>query len=105
VQNKPLHFQVKMDKKVQKATTIIDIAKELNVSKSTVSRALQRHPRIGAETTKAVWDLAKKYNYQPNAIASSLSKQKTDTIGVIVPLLSHRTNAKWRLQRPCSTAK
>jgi DNA-binding LacI/PurR family transcriptional regulator len=78
-----------MPKQKRKDTTIIDIAKELNVSKSTVSRALQHHPRISAETTARVFDLVKKYNYQPNAIAASLSKQRTKTIGVIVPILSH----------------
>jgi DNA-binding LacI/PurR family transcriptional regulator len=72
-----------------KETTIIDIAKELNVSKSTVSRALKNHRSIGEATKKAVQDLAKKYNYHPNDIASSLSKRSTKTIGVIVPLLSH----------------
>jgi DNA-binding LacI/PurR family transcriptional regulator len=72
-----------------KETTIIDIAKELKVSKSTVSRALKNHRSIGEATKKAVLDLAKKYNYHPNDIASSLSKRSTKTIGVIVPLLSH----------------
>ncbi len=72
-----------------KETTIIDIARELKVSKSTVSRALKNHPSIGEATKKAVQDLAKHYNYHPNDIASSLSKRSTKTIGVIVPLLSH----------------
>jgi len=72
-----------------KEITLIDIARELNVSKSTVSRALQNHHSIGAATKKAVLELAEKYNYQPNAIASSLFKKSTKTIGVIVPILSH----------------
>lgn len=75
--------------KVYKEATILDIAKELNVSKSTVSRALKDHHSIGEATKKAVNDLAKKYNYHPNNIAYSLSKNSTRTIGVIVPLLSH----------------
>jgi len=75
--------------KLNKEITLIDIANELNVSKSTVSRALQNHHSIGAETTKAVHELAKKYHYQPNAIAASLFKKSTKTIGVIVPILSH----------------
>ena len=75
--------------KQYKETTILDIARELNVSKSTVSRALKDHYSIGEVTKKAVQDLAKKYNYHPNDIASSLSKRSTKTIGVIVPLLSH----------------
>ena len=75
--------------KQYKETTIVDLARELNVSKSTVSRALKNHPSIGEITKKAVHELAKKYNYHPNDIASSLSKRSTKTIGVIVPLLSH----------------
>lgn len=72
-----------------KETTILDIARELNVSKSTVSRALKDHHSIGEATKKAVLELARKYNYHPNNIAYSLSKKSTKTIGVIVPLLSH----------------
>lgn len=75
--------------KVYKEATISDLARELNVSKSTVSRALKNHPSIGKTTKKAVLDLAKKYNYHPNNIAYSLSKKSTKTIGVIVPMLSH----------------
>ncbi|MGV3641733.1 MAG: LacI family DNA-binding transcriptional regulator [Adhaeribacter sp.] len=80
-----------MEKKVKqyREPTILDIAKELKVAKSTVSRALQNHPSISEATTQAVWELARKYNYHPNSIASSLSKRSTKTIGVIVPLLSH----------------
>jgi DNA-binding LacI/PurR family transcriptional regulator len=80
-----------MEKKQKqyKEPTILDIARELNVSKSTVSRALQNHPSISEATTQAIWELARKYNYHPNSIASSLSKRSTKTIGVIVPLLSH----------------
>ena len=69
--------------------TISDIARELSVSKSTVSRALQGHHSIGDITKQAVRELAAKYNYHPNAIASSLFKKSTKTIGVIVPILSH----------------
>lgn len=65
--------------------TIHDIAKELNTTASTVSRALQDHPRISKSMKKAVWDLAQKLNYQPHSLASSLRKGKGNTIGVIVP--------------------
>jgi len=82
-------YQMAEKEKPYKETTILDIARELNVSKSTVSRALKNHHSIGEVTKKAVMDLAKKYNYHPNDIASSLSKRSTKTIGVIVPLLSH----------------
>ncbi|QCK14984.1 LacI family DNA-binding transcriptional regulator [Mangrovivirga cuniculi] len=69
--------------------TIKDIARELNISPSTVSRALKDHPDISKDTKKAVSDLAKKYNYQPNAIALSLRSRKTNTIGVVVPQIVH----------------
>ncbi len=66
-------------------TTITDIARELNVSPSTVSRALNNHPAISTKTRDAVIDLAQKLNYQPNLLALNLLKKKTNTIGVIVP--------------------
>jgi LacI family transcriptional regulator len=65
--------------------TIHDIARELNTTASTVSRALQDHPRISKEMKKMVWELAQKLNYQPNSLASSLRKGKGNTIGVIIP--------------------
>lgn len=68
--------------------TIHDLAKELNITPSTVSRALADHPRISASTKKAVIKLAKKLNYQPNSIASSLRTGKGNTIGVIIPRIS-----------------
>ncbi|MEN8229168.1 MAG: LacI family DNA-binding transcriptional regulator [Bacteroidota bacterium] len=68
--------------------TIHDIAKELNVSASTVSRALQNHPRISQSTREAVRNLAERYNYQPNVVASSLRRGKSRTVGVIVPRIN-----------------
>lgn len=65
--------------------TIHDIAKKLNVTASTVSRALKDHPRISQETKKAVLKAARKLNYQPNHIAAALRKGKTKIIGIIVP--------------------
>ncbi len=65
--------------------TIIDIAKELHLSKSTVSRALTGSSGIHPETRQKVLELADKLDYQRNLIALSLSKKKTNTIGVIVP--------------------
>jgi DNA-binding LacI/PurR family transcriptional regulator len=84
-----IKYEMEKKHKAYKEPTILDIAKELNVSKSTVSRALQYHPSISEATTQAIWELARKYNYHPNNIASSLSRSSTRTIGVIVPLLSH----------------
>jgi LacI family transcriptional regulator len=69
--------------------TIKDIARELGISPSTVSRALKDHPDISSETKKAVHALADKLNYQPNIVALSLRQKKTNTIGVIIPELVH----------------
>jgi DNA-binding LacI/PurR family transcriptional regulator len=66
-------------------TTITDIARELKVSPSTVSRALNNHPAISSQTREAVIALARKLNYQPNLLALSLLRKRTNTIGVIVP--------------------
>jgi len=68
--------------------TIHDIARELNVSASTVSRALQDHPRISVSTREAVRKVAAKYNYQPNVVASSLRKGSSKTVGVIIPRIN-----------------
>jgi LacI family transcriptional regulator len=70
---------------MKKKTTLSDIAKKLNVTPSTVSRALDDHPRISDSTKKAVLRIAHQLNYQPNTIASALRKGKSNIIGVIVP--------------------
>lgn len=69
--------------------TIKDIARELNISPSTVSRALKNHPDISSETKKAVNELAQRLNYQPNAVALSLKQRRSNTIGVIIPEIVH----------------
>ncbi len=69
--------------------TIKDIARELGISPSTVSRALKDHPDISPQTKKAVNELAEKLNYQPNVVALSLRSSKTNTIGVIIPEIVH----------------
>ncbi|MBX2962911.1 MAG: LacI family DNA-binding transcriptional regulator [Cyclobacteriaceae bacterium] len=69
--------------------TIKDIARELGISPSTVSRALKDHPDISPDTKKAVNELAEKLNYQPNIVALSLRQSKTNTIGVIIPEIVH----------------
>src|SRR6185369_1130614 len=66
-------------------TTIHDIAEKLNITASTVSRALKDHPRISAETKKAVLKVAQKLNYQPNHIAAALRNGKSNILGIIVP--------------------
>ena len=72
-------------KRMKKKVTIIDLARKLNMAKSTVSRALSDHPRISNETKQAVKDLAQKLEFMPNTMAVGLSKQKSFILGVIVP--------------------
>ncbi|MFZ9236854.1 MAG: LacI family DNA-binding transcriptional regulator [Algoriphagus sp.] len=69
--------------------TIKDIARELQVSSSTVSRALKDYPGISDETKRKVKEMADKLNYRPNAIALSLRKSRSFTIGVIIPEVVH----------------
>lgn len=65
--------------------TIFDIAKELNISKSTVSRALTGNANVHPDTRKAVLELADKLDYQKNMLSISLISKQTNTIGIIVP--------------------
>jgi LacI family transcriptional regulator len=69
--------------------TIKDIAKELGISPSTVSRALKDHPDISPDTKKAVNDLAEKWHYKPDPIALSLKSRRSKIIGVIIPEVVH----------------
>lgn len=66
------------------AVTIKDIAKELGLSTSTVSRALRDSYEISEETKKVVLEYAKKINYRPNPIALGLKERRTRSIGVVV---------------------
>ncbi len=68
--------------------TIKDLARELGISKSTVSRALRGHPNVKKETRDAVKELAEKLDYQPDQVALSLVHRRTFTIGVVVPNIS-----------------
>ena len=61
------------------------LAKELNLSASTVSRALRDSWEISTPTKQRVFDLAKKMNFQPNPYASSLRKHRSRTIAVVIP--------------------
>ncbi len=65
--------------------TIHDIAKKLDITASTVSRALNNHPRISDKTKKAVLKVAQKLNYQPNHIAAALRNGRSNILGIIVP--------------------
>ena len=69
--------------------TIKDLARHLNISVATVSRAIRDMPEIKAETREAVLKLAKEWDYQPNLLATNLVKNRTKTIGVIVPDLAY----------------
>ncbi len=71
-----------------KKTTIHDIAEKLNVTASTVSRALKNNPRISEATKKVVLEMADELNYQPNHIASALRSGKSHVIGIIVPRIN-----------------
>lgn len=71
----------------QKPATIKEIALKLNVSVSTVSRALHNHPSIGLRTRTQVQKMAKEMHYEPNQAAISFKQGKTMTLGVILPNL------------------
>jgi len=74
---------------LKSSPTIKDIAAKLNLHYTTVSRALRDHPDVNEKTRRAVKDLARKMNYQPNYLARSLKRQKSNSIGVIVPEIRH----------------
>lgn len=74
---------------MKKNPTLKDLARELNLSVSTVSRALQNHPAISKRTIERTLELAQKMGYFPDAVAKSLKKKSSRTIGVIVPEIRH----------------
>ena len=73
---------------MSKKVTIYDLAKGLDVSPATVSRSLNNHPSISKKTKEKVLSYAKEAGYRTNKFAANLSKQKSNTIGVIVPKLN-----------------
>ncbi|TVZ57297.1 LacI family transcriptional regulator [Lutibacter sp. Hel_I_33_5] len=75
----------------KKKSTIKDIANVLNISAAAVSKALHNDSRISDKTKKAVKQVAKNLNYQPNHLASALRSGKSNLVGVIVP----RTNSNF----------
>ncbi len=74
---------------MKQKVTLKQIAKELDVSISTVSKALKGSKEISEDTRQKVKAFAKLYNYKPNNIALSLKNRKTKTIGVIIPEIVH----------------
>ncbi|MEN9443189.1 MAG: hypothetical protein RIS47_79 [Bacteroidota bacterium] len=73
---------------MKKKITIHDIAKRLNITASSVSRALHNNPRISEATRNLVHEAASEMGYQQNVIASALRSGKSGTVGVIIPLAS-----------------
>lgn len=74
---------------MKRKVTLKQIAKELDVSISTVSKSLRNSPEISEDTRQKVQAFAKLYNYKPNNIALSLKNKKTKTIGIIIPEIVH----------------
>lgn len=70
-------------------TTLKELAQELNLSISTVSRALNGHPDISSETIEKVKRLARQMHYVPNLFARGFRSRETYILGVIVPNISH----------------
>ena len=74
---------------MDKAATIKDIARQLHISTSTVSRAMRGQSDVSADTKRAVLALAEKLDYQPNRLALNLQSKHSQTIGVLVPNLDY----------------
>ncbi|SFE54547.1 LacI family DNA-binding transcriptional regulator [Thermophagus xiamenensis] len=72
----------------KKHVTITDIANKMGITPSTVSRALAGNQRVSAKTRSAVLKVAEGLGYRPNALASSLRRGRSDTIGMIVPRIN-----------------
>lgn len=79
---------------MKRKITLKQIARELDVSISTVSKALKNSAEISDDTKQKVQAFAKLYNYRPNNIALSLKNRKTKTIGIIIPEIVHYFFAK-----------
>ena len=69
--------------------TIQDLAKELNISSTTVWRALNDSERVSPKTRERVLAAAKKLNYRPSLVAQTLLRGKTQTLGVVVPMIGN----------------
>ncbi|HSF56370.1 MAG TPA: LacI family DNA-binding transcriptional regulator [Algoriphagus sp.] len=75
---------------MKKPITIKDLAKSLNISVATVSRALRNSSEINEETKQAVLKLAKEMDYHPNLLARGLSSKKSKILGVVVPTINRQ---------------
>lgn len=74
---------------MKKKITLKDIARELEVSISTVSKALKNSDEISRDTKDKIQAFAKLYNYRPNSIAISLKNRQSKNIGIIIPEIVH----------------
>ncbi|MBC3845340.1 LacI family DNA-binding transcriptional regulator [Winogradskyella echinorum] len=79
---------------MKRKITLKQIARELDVSISTVSKALRNSVEISDDTKQKVQAFAKLYNYRPNNIALSLKNRRTNTIGIIIPEIVHHFFSK-----------
>jgi LacI family transcriptional regulator len=73
----------------ERAVTLNDIAKRLNLSTVTISKALRNHPDISPKTTKLIKNVADELGYTPNIMARNLSARRSNTIGLVVPKIAH----------------
>ncbi|MCH7396607.1 LacI family transcriptional regulator [Belliella sp. DSM 107340] len=78
---------------MEKDITIYDIARDLGVSPTTVSRALNNHPAVKEKTKKKIFQAASDMGYQSNIFAANLRSKRTNNIGVIVPSLNSNFQA------------
>lgn len=72
-----------------KIVTLKDIAEQLNISVTTVSKALKDYPDVSKKTKLRVKELAKTLNYRPNAFAVHLRTKESKTIGLVIPVIVH----------------
>ena len=72
-----------------KIVTLKDIAEQLNISVTTVSKALKNYPDVSKKTRLQVKELAKTLNYKPNAFAVNLRTKESKTIGLVIPVIVH----------------
>lgn len=67
------------------ASTLEEVARLVDVSRSTVSRVINDHPNVRPETRERVWQAIRKSGYQPHAVARSLATNRTQIIGMVIP--------------------
>ena len=73
-----------MSKKRKTKVKLEDLAREAQVSKATVSLALNGSPRVAVDTVRRINELVEKYNYTPNSLARRLSKRTSETVSLFM---------------------